>query len=248
MQVTLNDGQLLVGRLSTRHIRLKTSIGEFEIDTFDAGELGMVEGKNIKQSDNMIRLWLRNGSEFVGRWEKPSVEVQIWMGGDDVTIQVPMSKVMRLQFRGAAVWPTQAVFRIQTQQGDDFFVDVTKTQMKFGNEMGSFSPFLSEIRQLSPVDIEKKQWRIQLENGTVFIAALQQDELQLELDMGPKKISLPLSAIKQMNRQTLVRPQSRVRPQKQVQSLGHEIPAESGFYSNIQQKASKKAASSQQRR
>ncbi len=238
VRVQMTDGQVLVGRLATRHISLKTSVGTFDIDTAHAGEVVMVEGDNIKQSDGMIRLWLRNGSEFVGRWEEPSVEVRIPMGGKQVGIQVPIGKVQRLKFPRPAVWPQQAVFRIQTQRGDDFFVDVTKTKMKFGNEMGSFSPVLSEIRRLKPLDAEKKEWRIQLENGTVFIGELQQEQLALRLEMGPEKINLPLSQIRAMNRQVLVPPQSNV---------PSEDASAAGFYSSARQKAAKVKASQRSR-
>lgn len=242
VQVTLADGQVLVGRLATPTFSMKTGFGELDFDTRDAGELGLVEGETVKQSGEMVRLWLRNGSEFVGKWQKPAVEVRMSMGGDEVAIQVPIAKLKRLQFRGEAVWSRDPVFRIVTRHGDDFFVDVTRTRMKLGNEMGNFAPFLSEVARLQPQDAEKKQWRVQLGTGTVFLAALQQEQLDLRLAMGPERLKLPLEAVKQMDRQSLTTPPQQI---GLLESFASGLSRHSrGFFSNTEQKAAKEAAAS----
>ncbi|MEK7483382.1 MAG: hypothetical protein AABZ60_03515 [Planctomycetota bacterium] len=239
VQVTLSDGQKVVGYLTTETLTLKSRLGEMAFDANEAGELGLLEGANIEQAGNMIRLWLRNGSEFVGEWQKPSVTVLMQIGGKDQSIEIPITKLKRLQFHGEAIWPSQAVFRIVTQNGDDFFVDVTQTQMTFSNEMGSFSPFLFEIQQLEPMDGENKLWKIYLENQSLFIAKLDQEKLGLRLTMGPKFLEIPLATVTRMNRETLFYPQASSLPNEE-DSINLD-----GFFSNQMQKNAKQE--SQQR-
>lgn len=236
IQATLSDGQTIVGQLSTRELVLESNLGELIFDAADAGELGLLEGENVEQSGNQIRLWLRNGSEFIGQWKKPSVTIDMSLGGKLKSIKIPINKLKRLQFQSEAVWPEQPVFRIVTNQGDDFFVDVTKTQMIFSNEMGSFAPFLSEIMQL-----EKKEnnvWRIFLDNGSVFLGKLEQDNLNLHLSMGPKQLNIPLTVIKRMNKEIIYKPNMR----KSISSLESTDFEEldDSFFSNEEQKNAKK--------
>ena len=73
---------------------------------------------------------------------------------------------------GRDVWPATPVFRIVTRSGDDFFVDVTRTQFTFKNELGRFKPYLSEITRMEPLDQENTTWRILLSGGMVFNAAI----------------------------------------------------------------------------
>lgn len=239
VQVTLSDGQKVVGYLATQSLTLASSLGNLTFDTAEAGELGLVEEKEGKPSDNKVRLWLRNGSEFVGQWQKPSITVGMEVGGKLHSIQVPIEKLKRLQFQGKDIWPNQAVFRIVTRYGDDFFVNVTLTQMTFSNEMGTFSPFLSEIRQLEPMDEQNQQWKIHLENQSIFIAKLEQDTLDLRLEMGPKELKLPLASVQRMNREYLAH------PQKFNSFEDYESEVESGFFSNQRQKAAKDEAERQ---
>ncbi|WP_372369388.1 hypothetical protein [Candidatus Uabimicrobium sp. HlEnr_7] len=242
VQVTLSDGQKIVGLLSTTELTLSSSLGELKFSTADAGELGLFGSENIEQSENKVRLWLRNGSEFVGLWQKPSINMLMELGGKKQQIQIPISKLKRMQFQSKEVWPTQAVFRILTHEGDDFFVDVTKTQMIFANEMGTFVPFLSEVSQLQKSD---NNWRIYLQNGSVFIAKLQQEHLDLHLTMGPRRLAVPLTAIKMMNREELLKPssqrmgQSMDSPSYQPTDDGLSIDEENSFFSNEMQKNAK---------
>jgi hypothetical protein len=203
VRVTLSDGQVLLGCLSTRSFALKTGLGDFDFDSSDAGELGLLEGKNVQQSKRKIRLWLRNGSEFVGYWQEPKIDLLFAVGGEERNITVPIAKLERLQFKGQAVWSQQAVFRIQTKYGDDFFVDVTRNRLAFQTEFGEIRPFLSEINSMEPLDKNNKKWRVHLSNGTVLMAHFKQRSLDLKLAMGPETIQVPLLSIKHMDRQQL---------------------------------------------
>ena len=100
VHVQLNDGQVLVGELTTRAFTLKTDYGDLQFAADDAGEIGPLEGGDMKQSDELIKLWLRNGSEFVGGWQKPVVQMLLAVGGKDVPVDVPIDKLSRLQFMG----------------------------------------------------------------------------------------------------------------------------------------------------
>lgn len=205
VKVTLSDGQVLMGHMSTETLTLKTGLGDLKFDSKDAGELGLVKGGNVKDSKGKIRLWLLNGSEFVGQWQKPEVDLKFNAGGENFNITVPIAKLERLQFQGQAVWAEDAVFRIQTSSGDDFFVDVTKNRLPFQTEFGQIRPFLSEIRSMEPLGKKNEKWRVQLTNGTSLEASFKMSVLDLTLAMGPKKIRLPLSEIVHMNRQEIFR-------------------------------------------
>lgn len=248
--VTLDDGQKLVGSLTTRTFALETGMGTLAFDSAIAGELGPVEGGTVEQSERMVRLWLRNGSEFVGRWQRPAVEVELDLGEKPRTIQVPIAKLQRLQFRGAAIWADDAVFRVVTRDGDDFFVDVTRTRLAFTSDLGEFDPYLAEIDRLEPLDAKKTQWRITLGTGTVFNGTLRQTQLDLRLAVGPEAVTLPLAAVKQMDKQRLDRGGGSWRGLGRAQELGDEAPfggEPGGFYSNRLQKASKARAAQQWR-
>ena len=245
VRVTLNDGQILVGEMTTRTFALETGIGDLAFDTAHAGELGPLEGEDMHQSGRTVRLWLRNGSEFVGAWKKADVQVALSMGGKAYNVAVPIEKAKRLQFFGEAVWDERPVFRILTRSGDDFFVDVTKTQVLFSTELGTFQPFLSEVENLVALDRKKNKWRVHFENGTVFHATIGQENLDLRLDMGPERFALALASVERMERQTL-------RPAHPPSSgiffntdSDGDVRArtECGYYSNAEQKAAKITAS-----
>lgn len=242
VRVTLNDGQVLVGTLATRSFDLKTGFGTLSFDTAHAGELGPAEGEDLEVSGDAVRLWLRNGSEFVGKWVKPSVTVVLSVGDREVEIAAPIAKVRRLQFFGRTAWPG-TVFRIVTVAGDDFFVDVTRTRVPLKNELGAFEPFLSEIADLSPLDRTKNLWRVAFENGTVLNAEIARPSLELELDMGPEAFLLPLESVAKMERRVLERPESpgrwRHRTGLTAAEQAEEDAAPAGYYSNAEQKAVK---------
>ncbi len=247
VRVTLNDGQVLVGTIATEVFRLKTGLGTFDFDSRHAGELGPLEGPDVEKSGRAVKLWLKNGSEFVGHWEKASVAVLLEAGGSAVNIDVPIAKLKRLQFRGNDEWSDEPVFRVITAAGDDFFAACTKTRITFRNDFCEISPFLSEIRQLYPQDEKKKTWRIELENGTALNAEIPQSEILFHLDMGPQTISVPMASIEFMDRQAMYRQASsgifhERSASKAMPQQDYDAP---GYYSNAAQKAAKESAGAQ---
>ena len=146
VHVELNDGQLLVGTVTTKTFTLKTEFGELLISTEEAGELGPLEGGDMQQSDHLVKLWLKNGSEFVGNWEKPALEMTIGIGDDDVDIDVPIEKIRRLRFLGHPEYTAEPMYRVLTQAGDDFFVLAAESRIHFNSDMATFSPYLNEIQ------------------------------------------------------------------------------------------------------
>ncbi len=245
VRITLVDDQVLVGHLTTRTIELETGMGPLEFDSADAGELGPIEGPGIDASGHMVNLWLRNGSEFRGRWNRPEVEVQLDVGGEGHSIDVPIAKLARLQFSGDEIWPEESVFRIRTKDGDDFFVDVSRTQLEFSNELGTFKPYLEEIERIDPLDEAKRSWRMTLENGTSLVAELRQTELDLAFAMGPEALRLPLAAVVSMQRERFSVPSGGFFDELEMssQSAGSAPaqPEDGRFYSNTRQKAAKSA-------
>ncbi|GEM_PF-1609798 len=260
VRVTLNDGQVLVGEMTTSTFTLKTAFGMMAFDAAQAGELGPVEGDDVDPSDLAVRLWLRNGSEFVGRWEKPSVTLALTLGGEPLRVDVPIAKIKRLQFKGDDVWSDEPVFRVITASGDDFFVDVTKTQVSLETDIFSVRPFLSEIRHLQPRKKEEGVWRVHLENGSLLNARMAQKEIAFRLAMGPERVNVPLESIQVMARQRVHPSGSASRGSRPPSSgvyfndesdgdLMHrasearlESYGKGGYYSNARQKVAKKTA------
>jgi hypothetical protein len=257
---TLTDGQVLVGELNTRAFTLKTGLGTLAFDTKDAGELGPLEGADMEQAGAAVRLWLRDGSEFVGKWERPSVSVAVEAGGSKVTVDVPIRRLKRLQFKGEAVWPDGPVFRVVTGSGDDFFVDVTKTRVAFANDLGKFEPFLEEVHHLEPADAKRETWHVWFGTGTQLVAGAAQKTLDLKLSLGPESVTVGIGSIVYMDRQTIVRPpasgvyqDSRSVSEEEAYERGptpgrHWMYMRSDFYSNDAQKESKQQAGSSWRR
>jgi len=87
---TLTDGQVLVGELNTRAFTLATSLGTLAFDAKDAGELGPLEGGDMEQSGAAVRLWLRDGSEFVGKWH-------VWFGSGTRLVAGAAQKALDLK-------------------------------------------------------------------------------------------------------------------------------------------------------
>jgi hypothetical protein len=119
--------------------------------------------------------------------------------------------------------------------------------MIFYNEMGTFSPFLSEIQQLEPLDTQNKGWKIYLENQSLFLAELRQETLELHLALGPKTLELPLSFIQRMSRENLLYPSQSHSYFDASSTAGTTTsPGDSGgsgFFSNQLQKAAKEESS-----
>jgi len=241
VQVTLDDGQVLTGALATSRFALETSLGTLEFDTQDAGELGLLkESGNLQAASQpatpnpLVKLWLRNGSEFVGFWQKPKLELRLTIGQQLLTLDIPIARLARLQFRGAPVWSEEPVFRIQTRAGDDFFVDISRNTLPLQTEFAPINPLLSEIRGLQPRDEQNQNWRLTLNSGTSLNATIPQQSLGMTLAMGPKQVTIPLAQIRHMDRQQLSGPANEQsdRAQDSGSSAG-------GFYSNSAQKQAK---------
>ena len=231
VHVLLNDGQVLVGGVTTEMFRLKTEFGILDFSTEDAGEMGPLEGKDMEQAGNLIRLWLRNGSEFVGGWERPSVEVALNVGGKDVLIDVPIDKIKRMRFRGDAEYTEKPLYRVLTRSGDDFFVDASVSKIHFKGELGSFSPFLAEIARLERTNGDDNEWQIKLKNGTTLHAGIEQDGVELSPAMGPEKVKLSWSLVARMEPAHMNAPAAITKS-----------PAAPEYYDNAPQRAMKEQA------
>ncbi len=231
VHVQLNDGQVLVGGMTTEMFRLKTEFGMLDFTTEDAGELGPLEGADMQQAGNLIKLWLRNGSEFVGAWERPAVEVAISIGGKDVTIDVPIDKIKRMRFRGDAEYTEKPLYRVLTSSGDDFFVDASASKIHFKGELGEFSPFLEEIAGLERNNGDDNEWQIRLKNGTTLHAGIQQDGVELSPAMGPERVKLSWSLVARMEPAHMNAP-----------AAVTKSPVAPEYYDNAPQRAMKEAA------
>jgi hypothetical protein len=231
VHVLLNDGQVLVGEMTTPTFTLKTQLGTLKFDSEDAGELGPLEGKDMQQSDNLVRLWLRNGSEFVGSWEHPAVQVEVEVGGDAVAVDVPIAKVKRLRFKGGPEWSDKPLYRVLTSAGDDFFVDASASRIHFQGELGIFSPFLSEISRLERLGEDADGWGISLKNGSRLHGGVHQDGVELEPTMGPDKVKLDWKLVARMEPASMHAPK-----------LAAPEKVDQGFYDNQMQKRVKASA------
>lgn len=198
--VTLDDGQVLVGDVTTGVLALEGAFGAVEIPLDDVGMVIPVEGRTVGESHGQVTVWLRNGSELRGQWTEPELAMGIEVGGDAVPIEVPAHRMQALQLRGGEEWPEGGLYRVRTTWGDDFLVDPEETRIPLVNDLGEFSPFLSELRAVGPVGDPTGDWRIELETGTVLIGQVQQDELAFALPMGPDEIVVPLDALVRLER------------------------------------------------
>lgn len=243
VHVQLNDGQVLVGELTTRGFTLKTDFGDLRFSADDAGEIGPLEGGDMQQSDELIKLWLRNGSEFVGGWQKPVVHMLLSVGGREVSVDVSIDKLARLQFMGRPAWPERAVFRVLTHRGDDFYVDAATSRVRLDSEIGELAPFLSEISSLTrraaggdETDNADNAWRVVLKNGSIIHASMQPDGLDLRPAMGPDEIQVAWTAISRME---LAR--TAAHRQAEAEAVPVAADSRSGYYDNAAQKAVKQA-------
>lgn len=192
VRATLGDGQILLGRVETRTLRLESGAGTLEIPLADVGEVVPVAAGGLGESEGEVDVWLRNGSELHGRWADPHLDMGIEVGGARVPVALPMNELARFQLQGGAAWPEGPVYRLRTRGGDDFLVDPTRTHLVLQNGLGTFSPLLSECRYVAPVDDAQGAWRVELETGTVLLGKLQDNALSVALPMGPETMDVPL--------------------------------------------------------
>jgi hypothetical protein len=235
VHVQLNDGQLLVGELTTQTFSLKTQFGPLQFNAGDAGEIGPLEGSDMKQSGSLIKLWLKNGSEFVGDWQKPVVRMALSVGGQAVPIEVPIAKLQRLQFLGQPVFHEKPVFRVLTHSGDDFYVDAEKSRVRLTTEMGELNPFLAEIQGLTRRSQDENEWLVVLKTGTRIHAQMQPEGLDLKPALGPERILVAWTDIQRMEQAQIAQPAL-------AQTISAPAAAESAaYYDNSMQMRAKQA-------
>jgi len=202
VKATLSDGQVMYGELRTTVLILNGELGRLEIPLADVGEVLPVEGDEMEDADGYVRVWLRNGSELVGRWDDPQLAMDIAVGGSDVKVDLPVPELHRLQTQGGELWPDSAVYRVRTTTGDDFLVDADESRIAIENELGKFRPYLAECRTVRPVDDPDGDWRIELETGTVLIGRPVDDALTLVMPLGPAEVTVPLAVMESMEVQS----------------------------------------------
>lgn len=192
VRATLSDGQVLMGEVKTRALRLMTGSGLVDVPLSDVGEV-VPAGEKLGVAEGQVNLWLRNGSELRGTWSDPALAMSILVGGGKVGVDLPMTQLTRFQLKGREAWPEGPVYRLRTTWGDDVLVDPTRTRLQVENQLGSFSPALSECVSVAPIDRPDGDWRIALSTGTVLVGHLKDAEVTVALPMGPKELTVPLA-------------------------------------------------------
>ncbi len=192
VRATLSDGQVLMGEVRTRALRLMTGAGLVDVPLSDVGEV-LPAGSQLGTAEGQVNLWLRNGSELRGTWSDPELAMNILVGGGKVGVNLPMGKLTRFQLKGHEAWPQGPVYRLRTAQGDDVLVDPAKTHLRVENQLGSFTPSLAECVSVAPIDDPEGDWRIALSTGTVLVGQLEDDKVTVALPMGPKELTVALA-------------------------------------------------------
>jgi hypothetical protein len=194
VRATLADGQVLMGEVETRILRLATGAGIVEVPLAHVGEVVPASTGGLQVAEGQVDVWLRNGSELRGRWSEPRLAMNIRVGGGDVPVDLPMDELTRFQLPGGASWPAGPIYRMKTSWGDDFLVDASRTRLVVENQLGSFSPSLAECRSVAPVGDPEGDWRVALATGTVLIGKLHGQAVTVALPMGPAEITVPLAS------------------------------------------------------
>jgi hypothetical protein len=209
---TLQDGQVLVGAISTPTLRLDGALGAVDVPLDAVGLLVPVEGTTLGQSHGNVDVWLRNGSELKGRWADPALAMDLEVGRTSVGVEVPTDDLQALQLRGSEAWPDRPVYRVVTTHGDDFLVDPESTQVHLENALGSFAPYLAECRSIGPVGATSGDWRVELQTGTVLVGKVTEKALTFALPMGPAQVEVPLDALVSMSQGGWVEDQTMAPP------------------------------------
>lgn len=199
VRVSLAQDQALVGEVHRGALTLDSPLGSLSLPMASIGEVEPVEGEDLAGSGDHVRVWLRDGSELVGRWAEPELEVQTRIGGGELAIAVPMSGVRRLQLTGTADVPEDGTFRVQTAFGDDVFIDAAETVLPLRTELGDLRPLLSEVQTLAQED-GTGTWRVTLRTGTALVGTVATDALDLQLRIGPPSIQVPLDDLVSIER------------------------------------------------
>ncbi len=202
VKVRLEDGQVLYGQLRTDTLILDGALGRLRIPLADVGEVIPVEGEHLADAEGHVRVWLRNGSELVGRWDDPELAMSIAVGDGEVRVDLPPEQLQRLQTRGGELWPDTAVYRVRTTHGDDFLVDAEASRIAIHSDLGTFEPYLAECSSIRPLDGPRGEWRVELATGTVLVGQPVNDEIVLSMSLGPDEVTVPLAALESMEQQT----------------------------------------------
>lgn len=207
VRATLADGQVLMGEVHTRVLRLATGAGIVDVPLAHVGELLPVSREGLQVGENLVNVWLRNGSELRGRWSDPRLAMGIAVGGNDVPVDLPMNELTRFQLQGGEAWPQGQVYRMKTTWGDDFLVDAARTRLVVENQLGSFEPSLAECQSLAPIGDPEGDWRIALATGTVLIGKLRDESVTVSLPLGPEQMTIPLANFVSLKLETWGLPQ-----------------------------------------
>lgn len=197
---TLDDGQILVGGITTPSLRLEGAFGEVDLPLEDVGMMLPVEGTTLADSHGHVTVWLRNGSELKGKWAGPELSMAIRVGGRDQSVSVPTDRLQSIQLRGSEAWPSTDLFRVRTSWGDDFLIDPEQTRLTVDSALGRFEVTLAECLSVGPVGAPTGDWRMVLASGSVLIGAPGESELVFVLPMGPERIVVPLTALVSLER------------------------------------------------
>ena len=192
VRATLGDGQILMGEVQTRTLRLQSGSGMLEIPLSDVGEVVPADESGLGASAGRVDVWLRNGSELRGTWADPKLAMSVAVGGDEVSVDLPMNDLSRFQLQGGIRWPGGPIYRLHTRDGDDFLIDPARTHLVIESVLGTFAPLLSECSSVAPVDDPRGPWRVQLKTGTVLLGTLADSQLTVALPMGPEEIAVSL--------------------------------------------------------
>ena len=209
VRATLGDGQVLYGDVKTSKLSLESSLGVLKIPMEDIGEVGPVEGAQLGESEDHVKVFLRDGSELVGKWQEPELAMGIRVGKDDVRVDLPMEQLQRLQTQGSEVWPQGSIYRVRTSHGDDFLVDARQSHFTLQNNLGEFSPALADCSSVRPIDDPEGDWRVVLATGTVLIGQVKGNQLELTMPMGPDAVTVPLASFVSMEQQSWAYAQNR---------------------------------------
>jgi hypothetical protein len=193
--VTLEDGQVLIGEVTTDVLVLEGVLGTIEVPLADVGMVVPVEGRTLADSHGHVTVWLRNGSELQGAWAEPELAIGLSVGGKEVGVDVPTDRMQALQLQGSEAWPSAGLFRVRTSWGDDFLVDPEETRITLENDLGTFAPLLAECAAVGPVGAPGGDWRIELLNGTVLVGPLKAAAIAFALPMGPEEVTVPLDKL-----------------------------------------------------
>lgn len=199
VRVTLADGQTMSGEVQTETLRLVGALGTLDIPFADVGEVVPVQSGALGASNGYVTVWLRNGTELVGRWENPELAVGIEAGGEVVAANLPMDRLMRFQTRAGELWPAGEAYRVRTVSGDDLIVDASQSKVVLENELGTFSPYLAECRSVHTTGISG-QWKVDLLNGTTLIGTVAENQILFAMPLGPDHVAVPLEQLTWMER------------------------------------------------